>query len=99
MASEKLFRDIPPFPDDIPTASIDVISLARLEARDEAASQSLMAGCRGPGFFMLDLSGSELGAQLINEIDQLFLAGKDIMDLPADVKGQYLMDAPESFLG
>lgn len=99
MASEKLFRDIPPFPDDVPTASIDTISLTSLDAHDEAASQSLLAACQKLGFFMLDLSGNKLGNQLIQKIDQLFLAGKEIMDLPADVKGQYLPDAPKSFLG
>jgi isopenicillin N synthase-like dioxygenase len=99
MASEKLFRDIPPFPDDIPTAPVDIISLNGLDAHDDAASQSLLAACRGLGFFMLDLSGNELGNRTIKEIDQLFLAGREIMDLPADVKGQHLHDAPKSLLG
>ncbi|KAI3390883.1 hypothetical protein diail_8444, partial [Diaporthe ilicicola] len=99
MASEKLFRDIPPFPDDIPTAIIETISLTSLAAQDEAASQNLLAACREQGFFMLDLSGSELGNQMIDEIDQLFLAGNDIMNLPPDIKGQYLMDAPKNLLG
>lgn len=99
MASEKIFQDIPPFPDDVPTASISTISLASLVSGDEAAARSVLEACEELGFFLLDLNGDTLGKELIEDIDQLFLAGRDILDLPAAVKEQYLMDAPKSFLG
>lgn len=99
MASQKLFEAIPAFPDDIPTASMSTISLARLNSGDEAAARSLLSACQELGFFLLDLSEDALGTELIEDIDQLFLVGKEIMDLPVDVKEQYLNDAPRSFLG
>lgn len=99
MASQKLFEAIPAFPDDILTASMSTISLARLNSGDEAAARSLLAACQELGFFLLDLSEDALGKELIEDIDQLFLVGKDIMDLPADVKEHYRNDYPRSFLG
>lgn len=99
MASQKLFEAIPAFPDDIPTASMSIISLAGLNSGDEAAARSLLAACQELGFFLLDLTEDALGKELIGDVDQLFLVGKEIMDLPVDVKEQYLNDAPRSFLG
>lgn len=99
MASQKLFQAIPAFPDDIPTASMSTISLAELNSGNEAAARSLLTACQELGFFLLDLNGDALGTDLIDIIDQLFLASKDIMDLPLAEKEQYLHDAPRSFLG
>lgn len=99
MASQKLFEGIPSFPEDIPTASMHTISLASLCSGNEAAAKSLLAACQELGFFLLDLDGDTLGIDLMKEIDQIFLAGKDIMNLPREVKDQYLNDAPRSFLG
>ncbi|KAK7701640.1 hypothetical protein SLS64_010088 [Diaporthe eres] len=99
MASQKLFQAIPAFPDDIHTASMSTISLEKLNSGDEAAARDLLAACQELGFFLLDLNGDTLGNELIDIIDQLFLASKDIMDLPLAEKEQYLHDAPRSFLG
>lgn len=99
MASAKLFKDIPPFPDDVPTIPMCIISLADLRSRDRNAVQRMLAACRELGFFLLDLREDELGELAIAEIDQLFTVGKDIMSLPEDIKQQYLNDAPRSFLG
>lgn len=99
MASTELFEAIPPFPGDIPTASMSTISLAGLKSGDEAAAKNLLAACQELGFFLLDLSEDNLGKELIEDIDQLFSVGKIIMDLPATVKEEYLHDAPRSLLG
>lgn len=99
MASQKLFQAIPAFPDDVPTAPMSTISLAKLNSGDEAAARDLLTACQELGFFLLDLNGDALGNELVDTIDQLFLASKDIMDLPLDEKEQYLHDAPRSFLG
>lgn len=99
MASQKTFKDIPSFPDYIPTASMSTISLASLNSEDDAAAKSLLAACQELGFFLLDLNGDKLGEGLIEDIDQLFSIGKDIMDLPLAVKEQYPHDPPRSFLG
>lgn len=99
MASEKLFGDIPPFPDNVPTASMHTVSLADLRRKDEDAAKSVFAACQELGFFLLDLHGDELGEAIMDEIDQLFHLADDIMNLPEDVKAQYLFDFPRSFLG
>jgi isopenicillin N synthase-like dioxygenase len=99
MASHKSFQAQPPFPDDIPTASMSTISLASLNSGDEAAARGLLTACQELGFFLLDLNGDTLGSKLMEDIDQLFLVGKEVMNLPWPVKEQYLHDAPRSFLG
>ncbi|KAF2794307.1 oxidoreductase [Melanomma pulvis-pyrius CBS 109.77] len=99
MASEKLFRYIPPFPDDVPTTPMHVISLQRLRSADTTASKEVMNACQELGFFLLDLRGDELGETVIGEVDALFEVGQKILNLPDDVKEKYLNDAPKSFLG
>ena len=99
MVSEKLFAGIPPFPDDIPTMPMYTVSLGDLCARDERAAHTMFTACQELGFFLLDLRQSELGESMIQEIDSLFVVGKEIMSLPEDIKEQYLHDMPRSFLG
>ncbi|KAF4472870.1 oxidoreductase [Fusarium albosuccineum] len=100
MASEKLFENIPPFPDDIPIASITRISLTGLRSGDEVIAQSLLEACQTLGFFLLDLRGDMTGDTLVAEIDELMgNVNHDIMGLPLDVKKQYHVDVPRSFEG
>lgn len=99
MASETLFGAIPAFPDDVPTAPMHTIALAGLSSGDQSAAKSVLDACQELGFFLLDLRGDALGDTMINEIDSLFGAGKDIMHLPNEVKDKYQHDLPKSFLG
>ncbi|KAI1137439.1 oxidoreductase [Hypoxylon sp. FL0543] len=99
MASERLFRQIPPFPDNVPTASMDTISLADLRSGNAATAKQIMVACQELGFFILDLHGDGLGEAVIEEIDQLFDLAKDLMSLPDEEKERYLSNPPESFLG
>ncbi|KAK9441955.1 oxidoreductase [Metarhizium brunneum] len=99
MASEKHFRHIPPFPDDVPVISMNTISLAGLRLGDGNAAQRMLAACQELGFFSLSLRGDSLGEAMMEDIDQLFDVGKDIMNLSQHVKQQYLHDIPRSFLG
>ncbi len=99
MASTKLFKDIPPFPDDVPTIPMYIISLADLRSQDRNAAQRMLTACQELGFFLLDLREDELGEMTMAEIDQLFNVGNDIMSLPEDIKQKYSNDIPRSFLG
>ncbi|TLS22352.1 uncharacterized protein PpBr36_10103 [Pyricularia pennisetigena] len=93
MASETLFEPIPPFPDDVPTASITTISLGALRAGDDVAARSLLDACKNLGFFLLDLRGDELGEAMGTDIDQLMgEAGREIMGLSTEAKEQYHVD-------
>ncbi|OTA62778.1 oxidoreductase [Hypoxylon sp. EC38] len=99
MASERLFRQIPPFPDNVPTAPMHTISLAGLRSGNGATAKQTMAACQELGFFLLDLQGDRLGEAMMEEIDQLFDLGEDLMSLPDEVKERYGNSPPKSFLG
>lgn len=100
MASEKQFSGIPPFPDNVPEISLSTIPLASLRRSGNGKGHGdLLAACQGLGFFLLDLRGDEFGETIMAEIDQLFDAGKDIMNLPPHVKQSYLHDMPKNSLG
>jgi hypothetical protein len=99
MASEQLFEGIPPFPEDVPTATILPISLAKLNSGDDFTVKSLLDACQKLGFFFLDLTGDELGESITADIDAIFGASKEIMNLPPEVKRKYKEDPPHSFLG
>ncbi|RYP47114.1 hypothetical protein DL768_006788 [Monosporascus sp. mg162] len=71
MASEKLFRDAPPFPDNVPTAPMYTISLAALHSGDRNPAERVLAACQELGPFLLDLRKDRLG-KMVEEIDQLF---------------------------
>ena len=99
MASQKLFDDAPPFPNDVQTARMSTISLASLTFGDEIGAKCVLDACQELGFFLLNLNGDVLGESLIKEIDELFGVMKEVMNLPEDVKEKYLHDIPKSFLG
>jgi isopenicillin N synthase-like dioxygenase len=99
MASTKTFGGTPPFPEDVPVATMYTISLAQLRAGDSSAASDVLRACQELGFFSLDLNQDPFGEEVIHEVDTLFAAGKDIMNLPVAVKEQFLHDPPKSFLG
>ncbi|KAK8042247.1 oxidoreductase [Apiospora rasikravindrae] len=99
MASDKPFEDAPPFPDDVPVIPLNTISLAALHSGDKTTARDVLTACRELGFFLLDLRGDVLGKTMMEEVDQLFGVGKDILNLPEDTKQRYLHDIPKSFLG
>ncbi|KAI0454621.1 oxidoreductase [Xylaria acuta] len=99
MASEKLFENIPPFPNDIPTAPISTISLAGLRSGDHSVAASLLTSAQELGFFLLDLRDDDIGKVLVEEIDKLFAMSKIVFNLPKETKQLYLHNAPKSFLG
>ncbi|KAI0146184.1 Clavaminate synthase-like protein [Xylariaceae sp. FL1272] len=99
MASAALFKDIPPFPDDVPTASMPVISFGDLRKEIDAAEKAVLKACKETGFFLLDLGNDSIGTRLVSEIDQLFGVCKETMNLPDEVKNHYQNDAPKSLLG
>jgi isopenicillin N synthase-like dioxygenase len=99
MASEKLFEAIPSFPDHVPVSPMYTVSLAQLHAQDASAARNMLHACQELGFFLLDLRHDPLGEDVIGEVDALFTAGKDIMNLPDEIKKQFQHDFPKSTLG
>lgn len=99
MASQALFDAVPPFPDDVAVAPMHTVLLRQLRVGDVEAAKILLQACRDTGFFFLDLSDDAIGEKVVEEIDNIFEAGKDIMHLPEDVKKECAHDPPKSFLG
>jgi len=64
---------LPPFPDDLPTAPLDSISLSALEdvSFPSAESLKLFESCRDIGFFYLACTGSQLGESILREKEKL----------------------------
>ncbi|XWW95428.1 hypothetical protein V2A60_003387 [Cordyceps javanica] len=99
MASAKSFRNVPPFPENVPIVPMNTISLSGLRENDDVVERQTLAACEELGFFFLDLRGDSIGDAMSECIDELLLIGKDIFDLPESVKNEYLHDIPKSFLG
>ncbi|KAF1954064.1 oxidoreductase [Byssothecium circinans] len=99
MASQALFDAVPPFPNAVVAAPMRTVLLGQLCAGDVQAAGVMLEACRDMGFFLLDLSGDATGEQMVEEIDKIFGAGKEIMHLPEQVKKEYAHDPPRSFLG
>lgn len=81
MPTEKLFSDVPPFPDNIPTAAIPLISFTKLLSNDEAESGDLFQAFRSVGFIILDLSGSQEGDTFLGEAEELFKINEELFDI------------------
>jgi hypothetical protein len=92
------FRELPPFPDDIPTAPLHRLSLSALRKTD-TESEALFAASKNLGFFYLDLRDDDLGNALIQESDQVFGIGPDIFDLGRDKLAEYDHAAKGSIMG
>ncbi|KAI8933463.1 hypothetical protein NX059_009201 [Plenodomus lindquistii] len=79
-----------PFPDDVPTAPLESISLLQLDAGDAGAIQRVGHAMRHVGFFYLDLRGHEVGMELLREAVECCRLIKDTLTgLPVERKEQY----------
>lgn len=80
---------VPPFPSDVPVATLQRIDLQKLAADDEAESLSLFQACRTSGFFLLDMSRLPLGETTLGEVGEVFKLAKALFELEADTKMRY----------
>lgn len=93
------FPDLPPFPDDVPTAPLLRLSLAKLLAGDSAEYERLFQASVEIGFFYLDLQGSEHGTALLNDADGLFEVGEKLFELGLEEKKRYDFSTQNSYFG
>ena len=89
----------PPFPDDLATAPLTTISLAKLENSDGAESTAFFDACRNLGFFYLDTEGSILGDCLVEEAEQLHNLQQQFFKLPHETKEQFSREKVDPFFG
>ncbi|KAK5445207.1 hypothetical protein LTS15_010298 [Exophiala xenobiotica] len=96
-APAQTFQNAPPFPDDVPTAPLLRLSLAKLIQRDADEVSRFVRACEDLGFFYLDLSGP--GNSLLADADQLFKTGEELFDLPLEEKKKYDFMHKNSYFG
>ena len=82
-------HSLPPFAEDVKTAPLVSVSLAKLEANDNDASDAFFKACKDLGFFYLDMVGSKLGEIIVTEAEELDKVQKEFFKLPNEVKDVY----------
>jgi hypothetical protein len=78
MPTPKLFNSVPPFPEDLPTASLRKITLNKVLSGDEVESRELFEACKTHGFFFLDVRGTPAGDSLLELVEKLFAVTKEL---------------------
>ncbi|RDL41683.1 Clavaminate synthase-like protein [Venustampulla echinocandica] len=92
------FQNLPPFPNDIPTAPLVRLSLKQLRKAD-SESLRLFESCKNLGFFYLDLRGDVEGEALLKEAGQLFDFAPKFYDLGAEELRKYDRQSQGSYIG
>ena len=95
MASTTLFKSLPPFPEDVPIATISKISLAKLVSRSKSEAELMLEACQELGFFLLDLTGDPVGEAMIKEVDVVFEIVQQTMHLSMEEKIEYKQKLPD----
>lgn len=99
------FADLPPFPNNVPTAPLLRISLEKLLKQDPEEQERCWKACCGLGFFYLDLRSSTEGHETINgqglleDVDRLFEVMKEFYDLDVQEKAKYDFADQGSYFG
>ena len=99
MASEQLFEAYPPFPEDVPIASLPKISLEKLGSESEAEAKEVFPACRTKGFVLLDLQHEPNGERLLKDIGALFSITMEVMALSLEEKTNCKQNPPSTLLG
>ena len=93
------FNSKPPFPNDVPVAKLEYVSLANLRTGERKESEALFRACKNDGFFLLDLRGDKQGETILDEAGKLFDMGKTLFDLPYETKMEFVMGGARSVFG
>lgn len=93
------FEDLPPFPDDVPTAPLIRLSLDKLLRHDEEEVHRFCNACEDLGFFYLDLRDADTGASILSEADKLFNVGEELLALDLAEKRKYDFSKKNSYFG
>ena len=95
----KAFEDLPAFPDNVPTAPLLQISLSKLLSSDTTEINRFVRACEDLGFFYLELSDCEAGRRILNEAEELFGVGAELLKLPVEEKQKYDFAEQGSYFG
>lgn len=76
-----------PFPDDVPIAHLEKISLDKLLHHDPAEAQRLFDVCTDTGFFYLDMMDHPMGRRMWEDACIAVRSGLDVLpEVPMDEK-------------
>lgn len=79
-----------PFPDNVPIAQLEKISLNKLLSSDETEAQRMFDICTGSGFFYLDMMDHPMGKKLWEDACIACRAGQHVLPtIPMDTKKAY----------
>ena len=92
-------RELPPFPEDLPTAPISNISFAKILAKDAAEAKKVLEACRTHGFLYLDLQSCPEGQALVKESELLLKIAKGFFTSPLEEKRKFALVKGRSLAG
>jgi len=92
-------HEYPPFPDDIKTAPLVSVSLAKLENNDAVESTAFFEASKNLGFFYMNMEGSKLGDSLVSEAEKLLQVQKEFFRQPVAEKEAFAREKLDSFFG
>ena len=81
----------PPFPSDVPTAYLPKVSLWKLLSADRAESAALYESCKMSGFFLLDLTATPQGEEILQDVLKAFDMAKALFELSFEKKMEYAL--------
>lgn len=99
MPTPAYFAKYPPFPSQVPTAKLPVVSFARLLSNDEDESSALFTAARTSGFFLVDLSHSSFGDAFLESAEAMFDLTEEVNALPQEELMQYAYKSAGNIFG
>lgn len=98
------FPDLPPFPDNVPTAPLLRVSLSKLFRHDAEEEERCWRACCDLGFFYLDLATEDAtedasGETLLHHAGRLFGVMEDFFALSVEEKVSYDFANKGSYFG
>jgi hypothetical protein len=84
-----VYPDLPPFPDDVPTAPLVKISFLALAAGDPDETARLFAAAKDTGFFYLDLRRTPDGEFILEDVNEMLSLAAKLGDID-DEEREYL---------
>lgn len=93
MPSTSLFNRYPPFPDDVNVIDLPRLSHASLLSDKRSDSSALFKASTEHGFFLLDMSESTEGRDLLADIESAFEIGRTFFNLDLEEKKKFVVNS------
>lgn len=95
MSTAEIINSQPPFPEDIATCDLLVLSYGKLLANDSAESKNLFRACMKTGFFLLDLRWTTEGESFLGDAKGILQLDRELGALSHSEKSRYVSKPPE----